>query len=258
MRRLALAIAAAVALALPGAAAAKEVTSLEICGAETCRTVTSPAVLTQVGESAGRAGVSAAPAAPAEFFLIRTTVEGDDHRFTWESFYVPSARVMRGIDEHKHAYWRRTPNEERTLLDSLAAGLRPLPVPEVTRATVGRRTAADPASYLALYRLRPTDRYAYPRRADWIRIRLRSKLPSPWTDGANVLAYSPSARLLERDGQFVRLPKRLGREVRRAAALHVAVGGSQQGAGAALGLVAVLPLAGIAAIRFARRRPLDP
>ena len=80
--------------------------------------------------------------------------------------------------------------------------------------------ASNPASYLNLYRLKATPN-AYPKRSGWRRIRLHSASPSPWTDGVSVLRYLPRERILDRDGRYVRLTKRLGRALQRAAALQV-------------------------------------
>ncbi len=253
MTRLVLALAAAAALALPAAATAKEMTAVETCGVDGCRTVRDRDVLSRLEQSAGESDVRGAPARPAPFYVVRVTVDGGDQRVTWENFYVPSARTMRGMDERNRALWRRVPEGERAILDSLAAGVTPFPAPEVVRATVGRKTAADPASYLALYRLEGK-RAAYPRRADWIRIRLYSTRPTPWTDGANVLAYSPSARVLRRDGELVRVPKRLGRQIRTGAALHM-TGGETGNPGTAVSAFAgALPLLAAAAVALRRRR----
>ena len=252
MTRLVLALAAAAALLLPGAATAKEVTAVETCGVDGCKTVRDRDVLSRLEQSAGESDVRGAPARPAPFYVVRVTVDGGDQQFTWESFYVPSARTMRGTDERKRAFWRRVPEGERAILDSLAAAVTPFPAPEVVRATVGRKPAADPASYLALYRLEGR-RAAYPRKADWIRIRLYSARRSPWTDGANVLAYSPSARALERDGELVRVPKRVGRQIRTGAALHLSSGETGGRRTAFSAFVGALPLLAAAAVALRRR-----
>jgi hypothetical protein len=253
MTRLVLALAAAAALALPGAASAKELTAVETCGVDGCRTVRDRDVLSRFEQSAGESDVRVAPARPAPFYVVRVTVDGGDQQFTWENFYVPSARTIRGTDERKRALWQRAPEGERAILDSLAAGVTPFSPPEVVRATVGRKTAADPASYLALYRLQGT-RAAYPRKGDWIRIRLYSTRPSPWTDGANVLAYSPSARVLQRDGELVRVPKRVGRQIRTGAALHLSSGETRAPGIAFSAFAGALPLLAAAAVALRRRK----
>jgi hypothetical protein len=214
------AAAATAALALVAAAPAKEVSSIQICGPEACATVTDRATLAQFEQSAGSYDVSVGPAAPAVYYVLRVTYDDGAQQHSWENFYVPAARSLRSVDEAGRAAWRRAPKAQRALLDSIAAGVRPFAVPVVTKATVGRRAAANPASYLGLYNLKRSPK-AFPRRPGWQRIRLASAAPSPWTDGANVLRYLPKERLLERDGEYVRLPKRLARAVRRAAALRI-------------------------------------
>jgi hypothetical protein len=250
MKKLIVAAAAGLALTFAGVAQAKEISEVKVCGAEACKTITDRAQLDQFAEGPGSTDLYVGAAAPADFYTVRVTVSVENSEsVSWEQFYVPSARVMRGTDESGRASWRRTPNAERAALDAFASGVKPFPAPEVTRATVGRRVAADPASYLGLYRLKLSPK-AYPKRNYWIRIRLSSAAPSPWTDGANVLRYSPKERLLERDGDYVRLPKRLARDVASASALHLSSGGGSKPVGL-LALIGVLPLA---AAGFALRR----
>jgi hypothetical protein len=215
------AVVAAAALAAVGAAPAKEVTELQVCGPDACATVTDRDWLSRFENSVGSDDVIIGAAAPAEYYVVRGTIDaGDSQQFRWENYYVPGGRALRGENELGRASWRRAPAAQRALLNELAAGVRPYPVPVVTKASVGHKEAAEPASYLNLYRLKRSPR-ALPKRPGWQRIRLTSEVPSPWTDGKNVLRYLPKERLLERDGQYVRLAKRLARAVQRAAALQI-------------------------------------
>jgi len=214
------AAAGSAALALAGSAPAKEVSSVQVCGVYACNTITDRATLEQFVEASGSDGSYTGPAAPAEYYVVRVTVDaGEGQQAAWSDYYVPGAHVRRGTNEQGHAQWRRTTKDERAFLDATAAGLAPFPAPDITRARVGRKPAADPDSYLSLYRLRVSP-YAYPKHPGWRRIRLTSAVPSPWTDGANVLRYLPKERLLDRDGEYVRLPRMLARAVQRAAALR--------------------------------------
>jgi hypothetical protein len=212
---------ATAALALVGAAPAKEISAVEVCGPDACAGVADRETLTRFEETAGGFEVSTGPAVPAEFYVLRLTYSDGVEQHSWENYYVPSARVLRSVDQFGRAAWRRAPKAQRLLLDPLAAQVQPYPVPVVTKATVGRKRVAAPASYLGLYRLARSPR-AYPKHErGWQRVRLASALPSPWTDGANTLRYLRRERLLERDGQYVRLSRRLARAVRRASALRI-------------------------------------
>jgi hypothetical protein len=219
MRKITIALALLAAVALPAGAQAKEVTSVAICGPDSCRTITDRSLLTQFEEAAGSTDLYVGPVAPAPYLVVRVKVDAGSDSFTWQSFYVPSGRVMRGTNEQNRASWRSMPRTEWTLMDSFAAGVTPFAVPTVTRATVGARTAVNPASYLGLYRLKRT-RGAYPKRDYWLRIRLFSDTASPWTDGTNLLRYNPRERLLERDGDYVRLSKPTARALAKASALR--------------------------------------
>jgi hypothetical protein len=214
------ALAALSALVVAGTAPAKEVSSIQLCGPQACNTVTDPETISRFESSTESSTVYAGPAAPGEYYVLRVTVNLGDNSATWENYYIPSARKLRDFTGQGSGIWHRAPGAERAVLDSIAAGLQPYAVPEVTSATVGRKAAANPASYLNLYRLKATPN-AVARHSGWRRIRLHSASPSPWTDGASILGYQPKDRLLDRDGQYVRLTKRLGRALQRAGALQV-------------------------------------
>jgi hypothetical protein len=221
MKRLAFALAAAAALALPASVAAKEISALQLCGAGGCRTITDHNALARFEQAGGDSDRSVGPAAPTPFYLLKVVVntgEGGD-AIAWQTYYVPAGRVFRGV-QGNHAEWTRAPEAARTVLDQAADGLEPYTVPVVSRATVGRKVAKNPASYLALFQL-PARKARLGVRTDWVRIRLRSAVPSPWTDGKNVLYFSARGRVLLRDGETVRLPKRVARSVRRASAVRL-------------------------------------
>lgn len=214
------AVAALAALAVAATAPAKEISSIQLCGPQACNTVTDRDTIGQFENSAGSGAVDTGPAVPGAYYVLRVTIDTGDSKVSWEQYYIPAARKLRDHSAESSSLWHRAPSAERAFLDSLAAGVQPYPVPEVTSATVGRKTASNPASYLNLYRLKASPR-AYPKHAGWRRIRLHSASPSPWTDGVSILRYLPKERLLDRDGQYVRLTKRLGRALQRAAALQV-------------------------------------
>jgi hypothetical protein len=231
------ALAALAALVVAQTAPAKEISSIQLCGPQACKTVTDRETIGQFERSAGSDSVATGPATPGGYYVLRVTVNAGESNMTWQQYYIPSARKVRELTADASSLWHRPSSAERAFLDSLAAGLQPYPVPEVTSATVGRKVAANAASYLNLYRLKATPN-ATSKHSSWKRIRLHSASPSPWTDGmqpdplhsaspspwtdgVSILRYQPKDRLLDRDGQYVRLTKRLGRALQRAAALQL-------------------------------------
>jgi hypothetical protein len=211
---------AVAALVAAGTTSAKEISSVQVCGPQACATVTDRDTISSFENSAGSGALDTGPAAPGAYYVLRVTVDTGQDKVAWEQYYVPSARKVRDTSAESSSLWHRPSSAERAFLDSLAAGVQPYAVPEITSATVGRKAASNPGSYLNLYRLKATPR-AYPRHSGWRRIRLHSAAPSPWTDGVSILRYLPKERLLDRDNQYVRLTKRLGRALQRAAALQV-------------------------------------
>lgn len=214
----------AVLLLLAPTAAAKQISKLSICGPSSCAPITNTALLQEWMQADD--GRSASPSAVAPFFRLETTVtagpgetfEGGSTSTTWSDFYIPSAGVIRGTSERNVANWTSLGSRAAEILSAAAKEVAPFPAPVVTRATVGRRQATDPASYSALF-----DRSWKISRASafsWTRIRLHSDQASPWTDGKNVLLFSAKRRLLVRDGETVRMPAAAARRLSRAGSLN--------------------------------------
>ena len=113
-------IALAAALALPGAAAAKEISKVVVCGASGCANVPRG----DDGFAAFMDGGLPAdpPARAAGWYSIRYTVsagEGEDmESFEFRNAYVPAANRLRSTDEHDKFAWYEAGPE-------LAAALRP-------------------------------------------------------------------------------------------------------------------------------------
>jgi hypothetical protein len=214
MKRIAVLAALATALAFTASAPAKELVSLQICGASGCKTITDRVVLTN-GVLEGQ--VFARPPVASGFYSVKGTVDAGDRTITWEMYYVPSG-YMRGTTPGGEVSWLKLNALSAAFFRSASEGVEPFAKPVVTYARVGKRVARDPASYLRLYAIRSAGRRA-PGKFDWIRIELRSKPPSPWTDGRNELEYSPSTRLLLRDGELVLLPKPVAKRVKRGLSL---------------------------------------
>jgi hypothetical protein len=259
-RLIVLAAAAAALLAVAAPANAKNISELALCGPGGCAKITDPSLIATWAE--GPAPQSAGPAPIGAFYRFDVTVTGapgekfDDGKtsMTWSEWYVPRphSALIRGTDESDLAAWTRV---QPKLYDAFSAALRgvdPYPAPEIVSATVGGAPAADPASYARLFE--PSWKPSTNRPATgWKKIRLRSASPSPWTDGKNVLLYSPRRKVLSRDGRLVKVPGSLAGalEHRRSLArsgsrAHVELG--------AAGIVAALAAGVLVAYRRRRAR----
>jgi hypothetical protein len=248
---------AALVLALPVTALAKEVSKVEICGPNDCASITDRALLGQWMESSD--GSTTGPAAIAPFLRLEFTVtaapgetfEDGKNTVTWSDYYVPGAHVERGTGESGEAAWTRLGPRATEILRTAAAGIEPFPAPVVDSAMVGGRRAAGAATYARLFDRTWKPTYQWP--ASTKRIRLHSNPASPWTDGKNELRFSAKQRLLVRDGETVKVPSSVARQLGRARSL---TGRADSGSALALGFagVAAAGLAGAAWWGHKRRR----
>jgi hypothetical protein len=209
-----LAFAFVVLLVAPGAASAKELTQVQLCGPAGCTSVTDRQMLRRI-PTGGETTASPPPA--SSFYTMRMTVDAEGEKHAWTVFYVPAPNMVAAPDESGRITWFPIFGEEATrLMKRLVAGVRPYPEPEITGATVdGKRVAGDAGSYLELFAVEPAGE-AIPKEADWVSIKLTSKDPSPWTNAGSSLAYSRSAKLLERGFDLIRLPDALAADVESA------------------------------------------
>jgi hypothetical protein len=243
------------ALTVTAAAFAKNVSELKLCGPSACASITDEQVLQRWMQS-GDGGPTQAPQLSPYYRFDITVTAGSGETFdngktsiTWRQWYVPSAGAVRGESETGAAAWVLQSGRAAEIFTNAVRGIAPFPSPTITAATVGRRSASDPASYARL--LDPSWKLAADWSArDWRRIRLFSSPPSPWTDGKNTLLYSAKRRTLSRDGTVVVIPKPVAARLARAGSLQQG-GGHAQLALAAAGVVA-LGFGGIALLR--RRR----
>jgi hypothetical protein len=88
----------ALALAVPAAAAAKEVTSIDLCGSDGCTRIADHAALRAFEQ--GSAMAAAAPADPQRSYLLRVRLrEGDAASVHgWTSRWLPSAGLIASED----------------------------------------------------------------------------------------------------------------------------------------------------------------
>jgi hypothetical protein len=217
MKKLLLAAAlVALPLALSAAASAKEIREIKVCGPAACRALTDQPTMSLVASGGYQTLV---PAAASEYYIVTYTVDEGDSSFSWQNYYIPRSRELRGEGESHRAIWTKLTDDAATALRGLTVDLVAFPKPSITRATVGGKpVAGDPASYLELYRV-GNPFFGLPTGTGFMRISLQSTTPSPWTDAAARLLYLPSRRLLWRDSQIVRLPKAIASRVVRRVAL---------------------------------------
>jgi hypothetical protein len=88
-----------VALVLPAAAAAKEVTAVSVCGVHACTRLTDRASLDAFMRAGGMA--EAAPSTPQRSYLLRVRVSepGSDYVDDWTSRWLPDAGVIASRDD---------------------------------------------------------------------------------------------------------------------------------------------------------------
>jgi hypothetical protein len=194
------------ALAAP-AGAKEKIKSAKICGASTCVTVTDreKASVLDGFDAPGR------PPPASSFYTVEVTM-GAARQIRSMFYYVPSAAMARPAERPGQAgpslrLWSTVRPEAAALLREVTKGLAPFPRPQLSSVRIGSKTVVDGAdSYLRLFELPsasgPGDVLAYSEPID-----LRSAQPTPWTDTSADLSFSPSAGLLARGGQAVRIPE---------------------------------------------------
>jgi hypothetical protein len=206
---------------LTTSAAAKEIKSAKVCGPSDCVTVTDreEVMLLLGGEETG-------PPPASSFYTVEFAVDVGSEP-TWTVYYVPSAARTRPAYEPQgeagpslHVWSTLTP-ASAALFRKVTRRLEPFPKPEVSSVAIGSKTIADGAdSYLRLFEL-PAGGSAGGQLAYSQGIDLRSTQPAPWTDSPSDLSFSPSAGVLARGGQVVRIPKELLADIRAGRPLAV-------------------------------------
>jgi hypothetical protein len=124
------------ALALPATASAKEIVSMETCGASGCDDVTAlaaPAAL----DGGGRGNP---PAQAAPFYRIVVKVKTDSGHEGFSFLYVPSAQKVKGDD----GSWMNPTSASLRALDRIVRGRTPLPAARLALPTPGGAPAPPP------------------------------------------------------------------------------------------------------------------
>jgi hypothetical protein len=241
-RLLAVALVGAAALAVPGLAAAKELTKAEVCGVEDCTTVTGAALM-RLANAGDGSTESASP--PGPYYRVTLTTKHEGQSESWSIFYVPGDRLA--LPEGQ---WEQIGGAALAEYKSATAGLRPFPTPELVRVTIDGRVMKDPASYAALYTAGSKDGVSFSGLADWVPVETRFRGDTPWS-GEPYLFFSPRNGTLQRGIEVVRLPEGMAADVRAGRSLR-ADDGFPWALAAVIALAALLAASGT--LWLARRR----
>jgi hypothetical protein len=204
MKRALAVLTAAAGLALAPAAEAKELIAVEVCGPDGCNRATDAQTLRDVPMG----GETEAPLGrPAAFYRVHFVLGEGENTHSSTLSYIPSQNALAYVDQYESV--RALPIFGPTATGTirrLARGLRPFSAPRVTSVAVGDRvlTGAGAAGYLALFRAGTRVPREYP--DEWVPVDLRSAEPTPWTEGARELMYSPEGGVIERGGVLYELP----------------------------------------------------
>jgi hypothetical protein len=198
------AVIALFALTLAAGASAKAPPSgIKLCGTNGCATIDA-----QTAEQLFTAGGAprAAPQ-PAPFYRLRWTWENGQEETG--GYWLPDFNAL------QLGGWVTPDAAATATLTGAANGLQPFAPAPPTSATVGRRPAADPASYARLL-TEGTRVSSWVGALDWIRVELESPEPSPWTDPGYDLRISKGSGFVWREGAVYRIPLALARLARSA------------------------------------------
>jgi hypothetical protein len=232
-----LAAAAVAALALPTAAAAKELTSVAVCGPSGCAS----AALSGFGHDEPLYGsIGERPAAPARFYRLDL---GIDVGATWSMYYVPSSRLVAfgpagtvGIGSG-FTNWSRIDPTFARIVDGLARRVDPFPAPKLSQVHVGEQAVTgDPSSFLRVFTLAGAP--ALYAGVGTVTIRMRAAVPNPWSD--SLVLYDPNSDVLQISAsRIIRVPRDVAADIEAARPL---------GAGDADGAPRIVPWVAIAIV----------
>src|SRR4051794_22290196 len=148
---------AIVALAAAAPASAKEILSVQLCGASGCESERGTSVSSVLHEGPGGPftdnGAAVAPAKPGPWFRGYGLIgDGGTVHGRLPFYYVQGAgTIVQPGQGAQTTTWMKANGAGREVLDRLASELEPYPAPTVTRASLNGDAAADPRSYLSLY-----------------------------------------------------------------------------------------------------------
>lgn len=202
MRKLVVGVAVAALLVVPGSAAAKGPTALQLCGSSGCAPLGDAFPV-----SAGPAVPVAAPAVPAPYYGFTYDAPGNPF-----AYWIPSAGVVRLVDQGGIAQWVQVPADTAAKLQAVAQSLRPFPAPVAFEVVVNHHSVRRGATYGRLFGVGTPVR-VWPRSVVWVPVKFFTTPGGPWGDGANSVWISTRGGYLMRDRQVVRISPVLARLV---------------------------------------------
>jgi hypothetical protein len=212
-----------------------------ICGPAGCATVVAVANWNEPAWL-GDQSVHVSPPAPAPFYTLGML--SSDRTTSPVAYYVPSAAVIKlkgSVPGRGEAIWLQVGPGVAELLDRASQGLRPFARPRVSWAMTGNHWIKRPGSYARLYLLTgprvpdpagspPSLQYQTPDRdawfaawgpylarveAEWIRVQMGTRAPSPWDIRESFVWVGRRLDLLKRDGDVIRIPSFVAELIRR-------------------------------------------
>jgi hypothetical protein len=206
-RFLALTLTGLAALALPAVAGAKEISKVEICGEESCNTITGAAKLRRFVGAGESMSTTAAP--PGPYYRVTLTAKHEEGTEAWSIFYVPNGDRLALPD----GQWEQLTGGRAAAYRQGTASLAPHRAPTLERVSINGRAVEDPSSYLALFSAGSTDDALPSHLADWVPVDMRFRGETPWS-GDPYVFFSPSDGLLQRGIEIVRISDEMAASIR--------------------------------------------
>jgi len=202
-------IVALTVLAVPQLASAKEVTSVQLCGASGCAAIPKAKARSFYAHPDEQASRVSAPPAGAYYRLRLGVGEGDETLATVEADALANGLAMRSSD----GAWTALSPAQRSVLEDIRVS--PFPAPRLERVEVAGHRSADPAAYLGLVGLELAAVPADPGTPLLVTLYWRDS-EHPWSE-AGFLNYLPRTRVVFGAGGFARVPAPLAARLDREA-----------------------------------------
>lgn len=187
----AVSVAAVTAAVAAAPAAAKEITSVKVCGPDACASAAGTGVR-QAFRGPQEERFAPYPPAVSEYYRVELGY-GARGRTLHEvsSWFVAKAGSVRPADGS--ARWSVVPALQLAGLRQLAANVKPFPRPELRKVMIGDRVAAEPQAYVELFAARRT----YPRKDPGppVPLEFTWAAENPWS-GTYTLYYLPASRTI--------------------------------------------------------------
>ena len=209
---------AAVALAWPSAAGAKELASVSVCGPTGCATLASGPRLRTLASVMGSQPRSVLTSVPlSSYYRVDLAIRGDHEIGHFRLFFVRPNLLRPAEGDGMDTPFNALPPAAARLVASLATEVKPYPAPRVVEARVDGRRAAEPQTYARLFAALPA---ADGQVTDTsVQLVLRPDRANPWFRVGRPLLYSPRGRVLVLDSAF-RVPDEFANAIERDANLR--------------------------------------